>query len=94
MRPSLLLSLASSLELALGQFCEHQWDGDFAENNVDGVSYLRSANTAAAPELEIQPLIVNGPSNNRVDLIFLGDGCKTKSTPRPCIQPRADTDLP
>lgn len=71
-----LLVLASGVGSAVGQFCEHQWEGDFAEHDVDGVPYMRvmEAN-AAPPPLEIRPLIVNGPSDNRVDLIFFGDGC-------------------
>lgn len=29
-----------------------------------------------APELDIVPLTTSGPSDNRVDLVFFGDGCK------------------
>jgi hypothetical protein len=29
------------------------------------------------PEMEITPLHTSGPSRNRVDLVFFGDGCKT-----------------
>ena len=28
-----------------------------------------------SPPLKIEPLILSGPSNNRVDLVFLSDGC-------------------
>lgn len=71
-----ILSLAWGVTSVVGQFCEHQWEGDFADHDVDGVPYLRVMESAAAPELEIRPLIVNGPSENRVDLIFFGDGCR------------------
>lgn len=70
-----LVTLISGVASVAGQFCEHQWDGEFADHNVDGVPFLQAVETAAAPELEIRPLIVNGPSSNRVDLIFFGDGC-------------------
>ncbi|KAH7368677.1 IgA peptidase M64-domain-containing protein [Plectosphaerella cucumerina] len=69
-----LLAFTWGLTSVVGQFCEHQWEGDFADHDVDGVPYLRVMEAAAAPELEIRPLIVNGPSSNRVDLIFFGDG--------------------
>lgn len=71
---NIFLALGSASFVA-GQFCEHQWEGEFADHDVDGVPYMRVMETAAAPELEIRPLIVNGPSSNRVDLIFFGDGC-------------------
>ncbi len=28
------------------------------------------------PPLEIEPLIISGPSSNRVDLVFFSDGCE------------------
>ena len=31
----------------------------------------------ASPPLQMQPLIVSGPSRNRVDLVFFSDGCKS-----------------
>ena len=68
-------ALLSSASLALGQFCEHQWEGAFAETEVDGVPYRLAFDTLAAPAIDIQPLIVTGPSENRVDLLFMGDGC-------------------
>lgn len=67
--------LAVGLSVATAQKCEHQWDGPFAEHEVDGVPYLRARQNVAPPPLDIQPLIINGPSDNRVDLIFFGDGC-------------------
>lgn len=70
-----LLVLLSGVGAALGQFCEHEWDGQFADHDVDGVSFLQVAASAAPPPLEIKPLIVTGPSSNRIDLIFFGDGC-------------------
>lgn len=71
------LVLATVASLALGQFCEHQWEGPFADHKVDGVPYLQAKQQdVAPPPLEIRPLIVNGPSSNRIDLIFFGDGCK------------------
>lgn len=73
-----LLAVTWGLTSVVGQFCEHQWEGDFADHDVDGVPYLRVMEAAAAPELEIRPLIVNGPSSNRVDLIFFGDGCMSR----------------
>ncbi|KAH7303201.1 IgA peptidase M64-domain-containing protein [Stachybotrys elegans] len=66
-----ILAVAS---FANGQFCEHQWEGKFADHKVDGVPYLQAVDNVAPPPLEIRPLIVTGPSDNRVDLIFLGDG--------------------
>ncbi|CAJ2502536.1 Uu.00g099300.m01.CDS01 [Anthostomella pinea] len=66
--------LAASTGVALGQFCEHQWEGSFADHKVNGVPYLQARQDVPAPPLEIQPLIVNGPSSNRIDLIFFGDG--------------------
>ncbi len=33
------------------------------------------------PPLEIEPLIISGPSSNRVDLVFFSDGCE----PRPSL---------
>lgn len=70
------LVLAAATSVAVGQMCEHQWDGPFAEQEVDGVPYLRARQNTEPPPLDIQPLIINGPSDNRVDLIFFGDGCK------------------
>ncbi|CAI6334414.1 unnamed protein product [Periconia digitata] len=67
-----LLAAVAVAPLALGQFCEHQWEGTFAAENVE--KRLQARQNAAAPPLEIVPLIVNGPSSNRVDLIFFGDG--------------------
>jgi hypothetical protein len=43
---------------------------------------LQVRQSVAPPPLEIRPLIVNGPSSNRVDLIFFGDGCKFSQRPR------------
>lgn len=71
------LVLAAGVGAAVGQFCEHQWDGDFADHEVDGVPYLQARQNTAPPPLDIQPLIINGPSDNRIDLIFFGDGCKS-----------------
>ncbi|KAI9147210.1 Hybrid signal transduction histidine kinase K [Paramyrothecium foliicola] len=62
------------VRLAFGQFCEHQWEGKFADEKIDGIPYLQAKADVAPPPLEIRPLIVTGPSSNRVDLIFLGDG--------------------
>lgn len=69
------LVLATGISAAVAQFCEHQWDGPFAEQEVDGVPYVRARQNTAPPPLDIQPLIINGPSENRIDLIFFGDGC-------------------
>lgn len=33
-----------------------------------------------APELEVVPLIKSGPSANRIDFVFFGDGCKLHQT--------------
>jgi hypothetical protein len=71
-----LFFLISGAGTAFGQFCEHEWDGQFAGHDVDGVPYMQAfMENAAPPPLDIQPLIVTGPWSNRVDLIFLGDGC-------------------
>ncbi|KAI0014013.1 IgA peptidase M64-domain-containing protein [Xylariaceae sp. FL0662B] len=71
---SVLVLLAAIARDSLGQFCEHQWEGKFADHEVDGVPYLQARQDVPPPPLEIQPLIVNGPSSNRIDLIFFGDG--------------------
>ena len=34
-----------------------------------------------APNLEITPLIITGPSSNRIDFVFFGDGCKSEASP-------------
>lgn len=68
---------AAVAHVALGQYCEHQWEGKFADREVDGVPYLRARQDTPPPPLDIQPLIVNGPSSNRIDLIFFGDGCES-----------------
>ncbi|KAL7621647.1 hypothetical protein AAE478_008974 [Parahypoxylon ruwenzoriense] len=65
---------AAVAHVAFGQFCEHQWEGKFADHEVDGVPYLQARQNVPPPPLEIRPLIVNGPSSNRIDLIFFGDG--------------------
>ncbi|KAI2619552.1 IgA peptidase M64-domain-containing protein [Hypomontagnella submonticulosa] len=65
---------AVAARVAFGQYCEHQWEGRFADHEVDGVPYLRARQDVPPPPLDIQPLIVNGPSSNRVDFIFFGDG--------------------
>lgn len=70
-----LLVGAATIRIVLGQFCEHQWSGKFAAHDVDGVPYLRARQNTPAPPLEIQPLIVSGPTSNRVNFLFLGDGC-------------------
>lgn len=72
---SSLVLIGSSLIAASAQLCEHQWDGPFADHEVEGVPYLRARQDTAPPPLDIQPLIINGPSENRIDLIFFGDGC-------------------
>ncbi|KAI6086036.1 IgA peptidase M64-domain-containing protein [Hypoxylon rubiginosum] len=69
-----LLVGAATIRIVLGQFCEHQWSGKFAAHDVDGVPYLRARQNTPAPPLEIQPLIVSGPTSNRVNFLFLGDG--------------------
>ncbi len=70
-----LLLLASAADIALAQFCEHQWEGRFAARRTDNV---QARQDVAPPPLDIQPLIINGPSENRIDLIFFGDGCTAK----------------
>lgn len=74
----LLLIIVS---IAWGQFCEHQWEGQFASHHVDDVPYLQEKEVVQPPPLEIRPLIMNGPSSNRVDIIFFGDGCTCRSLP-------------
>lgn len=70
----LVLALAPIAHTGSGQLCEHQWKGKFADNSMDGISYLQVKDDVPPPPLEIQPLSVNGPSSNRIDLIFFGDG--------------------
>lgn len=70
-----LLVTAVTIPVALAQFCEHQWDGEWADRKVDGLPYLQVRDSIDPPELDIRPLIVNGPSRNRIDLIFFSDGC-------------------
>ncbi|KAI1276428.1 IgA peptidase M64-domain-containing protein [Xylaria sp. FL0933] len=66
-----LILLAAVANIALAQFCEHQWDGRFARRRAGDV---KTRQNVPPPPLEIQPLIINGPSENRIDLIFFGDG--------------------
>jgi hypothetical protein len=66
--------------VAMAQKCEHQWEGEFADHEIDGVPYLHVRQDVPPPSMEIQPLIVNGPSSNRVDFLFLGDGCESYSS--------------
>ncbi|KAI1212081.1 IgA peptidase M64-domain-containing protein [Annulohypoxylon truncatum] len=66
-----LLVTAVAIPAAYGQFCEHQWQGKWAKREVNAV---QARDSIDPPDLEIRPLIVNGPSRNRVDFIFLGDG--------------------
>ena len=74
---SFLAGAAATAGIAAAQFCEHQWEGEFAADPAaGGAQYLQDRQEGVAPPpLEIRPLIVNGPSENRVDLIFFGDGC-------------------
>lgn len=71
---ALLLVVAVTTRAVTGLLCEHQWEREFADHHVDGVPYLQARQNDSPPPLGIQPLIVNGPSSNRVDIIFLGDG--------------------
>ncbi|KAI0105667.1 IgA peptidase M64-domain-containing protein [Nemania sp. FL0031] len=66
-----LILLATAATVVLAQFCEHQWEGKFAAPKAGEV---RVRQDVAPPPLEIRPLIVTGPSSNRIDLIFFGDG--------------------
>ncbi|KAI1349978.1 IgA peptidase M64-domain-containing protein [Xylaria sp. FL0043] len=66
-----LTLLATVANVALAQFCEHQWEGRFARRRTSDV---KTRQDVPPPPLEIQPLIINGPSENRIDLIFFGDG--------------------
>ncbi|KAI0204293.1 IgA peptidase M64-domain-containing protein [Astrocystis sublimbata] len=66
------VALTALASLARAQFCEHQWEGDFAKRSRDDTAHMRRA--VAPPPLDIQPLIVTGPSQNRIDFIFFGDG--------------------
>lgn len=71
------LLAATAAALARAQFCEHQWQGQFAKREDQQPPHLQlqqRQTTTPPPPLEIRPLIVNGPSENRVDLIFFGDG--------------------
>ena len=76
--------------IAAAQFCEHQWEGKFANHEVDGVPYLQARQDAEPPPLEIRSLIVNGPSSNRVDLIFFSDGCMYEMGGRRVMYAAAD----
>jgi len=67
----LLLIIATASWVINGLLCEHQWDGEYA----DDTPYLQEKQNVPPPPLDIRPLIVNGPSSNRVDIIFFGDGC-------------------
>ncbi|EHA46537.1 hypothetical protein MGG_02529 [Pyricularia oryzae 70-15] len=68
--------LAAAAAIARAQFCEHQWQGQFAkrEDQPPHLEIQKRQTTTPPPPLEIKPLIVSGPSENRVDLIFFGDG--------------------
>ncbi|KAI0165235.1 IgA peptidase M64-domain-containing protein [Hypoxylon sp. FL1284] len=71
---SLLLVAAAAAGAVRAQRCEHQWSGPFAAHDVEGVPYLQARQDVPAPPLDIQPLIVSGPAENRVNFLFLGDG--------------------
>lgn len=47
------------------------WDG------TDTQAAFRTRPPTKSPPLHISPLIQSGPSSNRVDLVFFGDGCKS-----------------
>ncbi|KAI1755979.1 IgA peptidase M64-domain-containing protein [Xylaria castorea] len=66
-----LVVLTATAGIALAQLCEHQWEGSFAGRRA---GTIQTRQDVAPPPLEIQPLIVTGPSSNRIDLIFFGDG--------------------
>lgn len=68
--------VAAAAAIARAQFCEHQWQGQFAkrEDQPPHLEIQKRQTTTPPPPLEIKPLIVSGPSENRVDLIFFGDG--------------------
>ncbi|KAI1088365.1 IgA peptidase M64-domain-containing protein [Rostrohypoxylon terebratum] len=69
-----MLFTVVAIPLAFSQFCEHQWEGKWAHQKVDGLPYLQVKDDVDPPDLDIRPLIVNGPSRNRIDLIFFSDG--------------------
>lgn len=54
-----------------------------SQNGFHGIEYDSSTDAheisseATPPPLEIIPLIISGPSTNRVDLVFFSDGCKS-----------------
>lgn len=44
---------------------------------TDGLQHvLATTPYRKAPHLQISPLVVSGPSDNRVDLVFFADGCE------------------
>lgn len=80
---SIVLNRARSLCLS---FHDAYYPADSTDATVDRfatqgtfsifeASGLRST-LPQAPDLKIEPLIVSGPSDNRVDLVFFSDGCE------------------
>ncbi|CCA71389.1 hypothetical protein PIIN_11860 [Serendipita indica DSM 11827] len=43
------------------------------------------------PSLTVKPLVLSGPSDNRVDLVFFGDGCVSSSTEKIISERLVDT---
>jgi hypothetical protein len=48
--------------------------GEFFHPNADQHTFL-STQPFTTPDLELHPLVLSGPSGNRVDLTFFSDGC-------------------
>ena len=46
------------------------------------------------PPMTLTPLLVSGPSENRIDLVFFGDGCKYRVLNYPCSHDLAFQTLP
>lgn len=44
-------------------------------NDIDFDDDLLDGNKVEPPHLDIQPLIISGPYDNRVNLVFFSDGC-------------------
>ena len=61
--------------------CANDLTEELWAEGVEDVQHTFHASTGSRgvvppPELKVSPLVVSGPSSNRVDLVFFSDGCE------------------
>ncbi|KAI0682809.1 IgA peptidase M64-domain-containing protein [Cytidiella melzeri] len=61
-----------------------QWEGDAQPTvqRVLGTSKGMHSGSVPPPDLQVSPLVVSGPSANRVDLVFFSDGYQPEEYPK------------